>query len=500
MPPVTKKNEATPKTSSAPNGNAAGGATTGTNNGNTPSPGSKSASAPVAGGATTGTNNGNPPTGDAKSTTPPAAGGATTGTNNGNPPSGDSKHAKKPLPPIGKNPHGIPDWRAEQLPFHIESEWIDGEYKYKIVGDASAEPPPLRDSKYLTPEQSIEVYRFMLINRRMEQALEAMYKQSKVIGGLYLSLGQEAASCASAYALDKDDWLGPMIRNQGSMIVKGFKPRDTMMQYMARGTSPTKGRESGSHYGDAKELNVIAPISHLGDSIGVCAGVALGARLQGKNIACLAYVGDGGQSTGPTYEGFNFAAVQKLGVVLFVEHNLWAYSTPVELQFACKDLADRSIGYGVPGVIVDGTDANQVYDATHEAIERARKGEGASLIEAKFMRMKGHAMHDAAQYVPDLVKEYWRRRDCIARFRSYLIGKGWTSEEKMSALEKEVEAFINAERDIAEAAPMPDNFEAELAEVYFPDNIDIPAKYGEVKAQGRTDRKLGESSAVTHYK
>ena len=499
MPPTTKKNEASPKTTPAPANNAAGGATTSNNNGSSKAGGTTTASAPVtpapvAGGATTGSNNGGP-----QSASAPVAGGATTGSNNGNPPD-DKMRKTPPLPPIGKNPHGIPDWRAEQLPFHIESEWVDGEYKYKIVGDASAEPPPLRDSKYLTPEQSIEVYRFMLINRRMEQALEAMYKQSKVIGGLYLSLGQEAASCASAYALSKDDWLGPMIRNQGSMIVKGFKPRDTMMQYMARGTSPTKGRESGSHYGDAKELNVIAPISHLGDSIGVCAGVALGARLQGKNIACLAYVGDGGQSTGPTYEGFNFAAVQKLGVVLFVEHNLWAYSTPVELQFACKDLADRSIGYGVPGVIVDGTDANQVYDATHEAIERAHKGEGASLIEAKFMRMKGHAMHDAAQYVPDQVKEYWRRRDCIARFRTYLIGKGWTSEDKMTALEKEVEALINAERDIAESAPMPDNFEAEMAEVYFPDNIDIPAKYGAVKAQGRTDRKLGESSAVTHYK
>jgi TPP-dependent pyruvate/acetoin dehydrogenase alpha subunit len=272
-----------------------------------------------------------------------------------------------------------------------------------------------------------------------------------VIGGLYLSLGQEAASCASAYALSKDDWLGPMIRNQGSMIVKGFKPSDTMMQYMAKGTSPTKGRESGSHYGDYKVMNVIAPISHLGDSIGVCAGVALGARLQGKNIACLAYVGDGGQSTGPTYEGFNFAAVQKLGVVLLVEHNLWAYSTPVELQFACKDLADRSIGYGVPGVIVDGTDANQV---------------------------------------------------CIARFREYLLGKNWIDEAKMTALEQEVTDFINAERQIAEDAPLPTeaDFGAELAEVYYPSDIDIPAKYGKVAAKHQSNRKLGESSAVTHYK
>jgi pyruvate dehydrogenase E1 component alpha subunit/2-oxoisovalerate dehydrogenase E1 component alpha subunit len=424
-------------------------------------------------------------------------GGATTGSNNGNPPP-----APPALAPIGKNPHGIPDWRAEQLPFHIESDWVDGEYTYTVVGDTTAPVPPLRDSKYLKPEQSIEIYRYMLINRQMEAALEAMYKQSKVIGGLYLSLGQEAASCASAYALGKDDWLGPMIRNQGSMIVKGFRPSDTMMQYMAKGTSPTKGRESGSHYGDSKVMNVIAPISHLGDSIGVCAGVALGARLQGKNIACLAYVGDGGQSTGPTYEGFNFAAVQKLGVVLLVEHNLWAYSTPVELQFACKDLADRSIGYGVPGVIVDGTDANQVYDATYEAVQRAYKGEGATLIEAKFMRMKGHAMHDAAIYVPSPVKEYWKRRDCIARFRAYLLDKGWIDETKMKALEQEVTDYINAERQIAEDAPLPNeaSFEAELAEVYYANDVDIPAKYGEVVAKHQSNRKLGESSAVTHYK
>src|SRR5262249_41886055 len=158
----------------------------------------------------------------------------------------------------------------------------------------------------------------------------------------------------------------PMIRNQGAMLVRGFKPRDTMMQYMAKADSPTHGRESGSHYGDAKEKNVVAPISHLGDSISVLAGIALGARYQGKNIAALTWVGDGGNSTGPVYEGFNFAAVQRLGLILIVEHNLWAYSTPVELQFATRDLANRAIGYGVPGAIVDGTDPNQVYDITYE--------------------------------------------------------------------------------------------------------------------------------------
>jgi TPP-dependent pyruvate/acetoin dehydrogenase alpha subunit len=416
-------------------------------------------------------------------------------------PNGASSKIKQPeQPPISVNPHGIPDWRLEQLPFHIESEWKDGVYGYKVVGDTTSPAPPMRPSKYLTPEQSIEVYRLMLVNRRMEEALENMYKQSKVIGGLYLSLGQEACSVASAYALAEDDWLGPMIRNQGSMIVKGFKPRDTMMQYMGKSDSPTHGRESGSHYGDHKKHNVIAPISHLGDSISVCAGVALGARLQGKNIACLAYIGDGGQSTGPTYEGFNFAAVQRLGVVLVVEHNLWAYSTPVELQFACKDLADRSIGYGVPGVIVDGTDANQVYDASYEAVQRAHRGEGASFIEAKLMRMKGHAMHDAAAYVPGGVREFWRRRDPIQRMEKYLIERKWATEADIRRIDGEVTSFMEKERAIAEASPMPDGSEVS-EEVYAPNDIELPAKYGQVKVrEANKKQELSESSAVTHYK
>lgn len=419
---------------------------------------------------------------------------------NGKPQNSNGSNTSLKQPPPTKNPNGIPDYRLEQLPFHIEGEWKNGNYHYKVVGDTTAPAPPLRPSKYLTREQSIDIYRLMVMNRKMEDSLERMYKQSKVIGGLYLSQGQEATSVASAYALGEDDWLGPMIRNQGSMIVKGFKPRDTMMQYMAKGGSPTRGRESGSHYGDYKKLNVIAPISHLGDSISVCAGVALGARIQGKNIACLAYIGDGGQSTGPTYEGFNFAAVQRLGLVLMVEHNLWAYSTPVELQFACKDLADRSLGYGVPGVIVDGTDANQVFDATHEAVERAYRGEGASMIEAKLMRMKGHAMHDGAIYVPPEVKEYWKRRDPILRMEKYLIERNWLTPEEAKKIQADVDTYMEEERAFAEASPMPDPADAGT-DVYFDNETGIPLKYGEVRVQNaNASAKLAESSATTHYK
>ena len=296
----------------------------------------------------------------------------------------------------------------------------------------------------------------MLLNRRMETALENLYKQGKVVGGVYFGLGQEACSCASAYALHKDEWLGPMIRNQGALLVRGFSPADIMMQYMAKSGSPTKGRDASSHLGDIETRNVVAPISTLGDLIPVLAGVALGARLQGKHIAVMTYIGDGGQSTGVTYEGLNFAAVQNLGLVLIVENNLWGYSTPADMQFRIKDLAERAIAYGIPGVIVDGTDACQVYDACHEACERARRGEGPTLIEAKMMRMKGHAIHDAAEYVPKPLFEYWKKRDPIARLENYLVNrKKWLTPAENEKLIAGVEQQLEADREIAMNSPMP---------------------------------------------
>ena len=326
-----------------------------------------------------------------------------------------------------------------------------------MEGDLSAAPPPIRDSKYLTREQCIAIYRWMLLNRRMEVALENLYKQSLVVGGVYFGLGQEGCSCASAFALRDDDWLAPMIRNQGAMLVRGFASRDIMRQYMAKADSPTFGRDASSHFGDRERRHVCGPISMLGESIGIMAGVCLGARLQGRNIAGLTYIGDGGQSTGVTYESLNFAAVQKLGLVLIVENNLWGYSTPNDMQFRVKDLAERAIGYGIPGLIVDGTDPCQVYDATHEACERARRGEGPTLIEAKMMRMKGHAIHDAAQYVPAKLFDYWRARDPIARFENYLVNvKHWLTANQNRQLIDDVDHELETERDAAVASPMPD--------------------------------------------
>ncbi|HXY49611.1 MAG TPA: thiamine pyrophosphate-dependent dehydrogenase E1 component subunit alpha [Terriglobales bacterium] len=350
----------------------------------------------------------------------------------------------------------ILDYRLEKPHFEVRLVRSGDGMRYLVTGDLSAPAPPIRESKYLSRAQSIDIYRWMLLNRKMEAALENLYKQGQVVGGVYFGLGQEACSCASAYALKPEEWMGPLIRNQGALLVRGFPARDIMMQYMAKAGSPTHGRDASSHFGDIEKRNVVAPISTLGDLIPVLAGVALGARLQGRNIAVMTYIGDGGQSTGVTYEGLNFAAVQDLGLVLFVENNLWGYSTPADMQFRVEDLAERAIAYGIPGVIVDGTDACQVYDAAHEACVRARRGEGPTLIEAKMMRMKGHAIHDAAEYVPRPLLGYWQKRDPIARFENYLVNvKKWLTRAENLKLIEDVDRELEADRELAVSSPMP---------------------------------------------
>ena len=418
-------------------------------------------------------------------------------------PKPSSNGSRRPTPALPQQrTYEIPDHRLEKPDFTVRQVRKGDDVHYEVSGDLSAPVPPIRDSKYLTKQQCIEIYRWMVLNRRMETALENLYKQGKVVGGVYFGLGQEACSCASAYALEKDDWLAPMIRNQGSLLVRGFEPRDMMMQYMAKADSPTKGRDGTSHFGDIYKRNVVSPISMLGDLVPVLAGVALGARLQGKNVAVMTYIGDGGQSTGVTYEGINFAAVQDLGLVLFVESNLWAYSTPSEMQYRVKDLAERAIAYGIPGVIVDGTDACQVYDAAHEAVARAHRGEGPTLIEAKMMRMKGHAIHDAADYVPKPMFEFWRKRDPITRFENYLVNvKKWLSPQEHKALIADVESYLEKEREVAVNSPMPAPETAEGG-VYCEDGChQIKPKYGMPKVRvSKSVATRKKEEAAIHFK
>jgi pyruvate dehydrogenase E1 component alpha subunit/2-oxoisovalerate dehydrogenase E1 component alpha subunit len=193
----------------------------------------------------------------------------------------------------------------------------------------------------LTLEQRLDLYRFMRRNRTLEERLVHLYRQGKVVGGFYRSLGQEATSVGSAFALEKGDVLGPLIRNLGSVLVMGYSAREVLTQHLGRAESPSGGREGNLHFG-RPERGVVSSISMLGALVPVMAGIALAARMQRRRTVAMTYIGDGGTSTGAFHEGLNFAAVQRLPLVVIAENNGWAYSTPFRKQTAATCLADRA--------------------------------------------------------------------------------------------------------------------------------------------------------------
>jgi len=307
----------------------------------------------------------------------------------------------------------------------------------------------------LTREQYLDLYYFMRLNRELEEQMARLFRQNKILGGLYSSLGQEAISVGSAYALGPGDWMAPMIRNIGALLVRGYAPRDVLTQHMARFTSPTQGKDGTSHFGDLHKRHVVAPISMLGDLIPVMTGVAMAGRYLGQKIVAMTWIGDGGTSTGVFHEGLNLAAVQKAPLVLIVENNQWAYSTPVERQVPLENLADRAKAYGIKSAIVDGNDVVAVERTTREAIAHARAGNGPVLIEAKTMRMRGHAQHDSPDYVPKEMFELWKQRDPIARQEKFLSeNKLWDAKIKKE-IDARVAREIEADLEFAENSPFP---------------------------------------------
>jgi TPP-dependent pyruvate/acetoin dehydrogenase alpha subunit len=322
--------------------------------------------------------------------------------------------------------------------------------------------PTRTDTHGLTQEQLLEIDYYLRLTRTLEERLVALFRQAKVIGGLYRSLGQEGESVAAAYALDyaQGDVVQPLIRNIGSILVAGAKPADIIKQYMAKGDGPTRGRELNIHFGHPAKDGFIGQISMLGDMIPVMAGIALAGRMQKKNLVTLAFIGDGGSSTGAFWEGFNFAAVQKLPMVIVVEDNGYAYSTPTVKQTAARTLADKAVAVGCTGVTVDGNDVLAVYGETKRAVERARNGEGVTLLEVKTFRMKGHAEHDNQAYVPKELIEEWQQKDAVARYERLLLDLGVATQEQLDAIQQRVKREIDAATDEADRSPMPDPADA----------------------------------------
>jgi pyruvate dehydrogenase E1 component alpha subunit/2-oxoisovalerate dehydrogenase E1 component alpha subunit len=325
----------------------------------------------------------------------------------------------------------------------------------------------------LSSDQLLEIYYYLRLTRTLEERLVALYRQTKVIGGLFRSLGQEGESVASAYALERGrhkDVLSPLIRNLGSLLVMGARPLEILRQYMAKADSPTRGRELNVHFNDL-EKGYLGQISHLGDMIPVMAGIALSFKLRGEPRVGLVYIGDGGTSTGTFHEGLNLAAVQRLPLVVIGEYNHWAYSTPPEKQFAVKDLAEKAKGYGVPSATVDGNDVFAVYEATRFAVERARRGKGVHFIEVKTYRRKGHAEHDDQHYVPKTDLERWAKdNDPIDRYVQRLLTADLVAEGDLKDIDERVRVEVDQATDACVDEPLPPP-ESALPGVY----VDPPA-------------------------
>jgi len=324
------------------------------------------------------------------------------------------------------------------------------------VPDTRSETPAIPAA--LERPQLLEMYRYLRLTRTLEERLVALYRQSKVIGGVFRSLGQEGESVASAYALERGrhrDILSPLIRNLGSMLVMGAKPIEILRQYMAKAESPTQGRELNVHFNDL-EKGYLGQISHLGDMVPVMAGITLTFKLRGEARVGLVYIGDGATSTGTFHEGLNFAAVQRCPLVVIGEYNHWAYATPPEKQYAVKDLADRAKGYGIHAVTVDGNDVLAVYAAAKHAVERARRGKGVHFVEVKTYRRKGHAEHDDQSYQPPAELEWWaKENDPLDRYARQLLETGWAEELELADLDRNVKDEVDRATDACVNDPLP---------------------------------------------
>ena len=316
--------------------------------------------------------------------------------------------------------------------------------------DSKGEPVESRDKQLL-----LRIFETMVMTRAVEDRMVSMYRSGDLLGSLYTGHWHEAISVGTASALRQDDFLAPIHRDLGAHLWRGLDPAQVMASFMGKATSPTHGRDGTLHYGRL-DLNIYNLPSHIPDNYPVALGFAFAFQYRDQDGVSLAYCGDGSTSEGNFHESLNIAAAMKLPAIFVVENNQYAYSTPVRMQSAVKEYAVKAQAYGMPGVTVDGTDVLAVYDATSEAVARARAGEGPSLIEGVTMRMHGHAEHDPADYVPRELLEEWQKRDPVALFENVLLEHGIIDEEVVSKMREAARQKAIEARKKALADPLPD--------------------------------------------
>ncbi|MFN7923863.1 MAG: thiamine pyrophosphate-dependent dehydrogenase E1 component subunit alpha [Bryobacteraceae bacterium] len=306
------------------------------------------------------------------------------------------------------------------------------------------------------PELSWRFLHFLFLQREVEDRIERkLYRQGKILGGVYVGRGQEAICVGSGLVAEQDDVLFPCHRDLGLYFIRGVHPREVFAQYMGREGGLTRGRDGNMHMGDL-DRKIIAIISAMAASVPVAAGAAMALKARRSRNIVFNYFGDGATSRGDWHEGVNLAAVQKAPVIFICNNNQYAYSTPLEKQMACRDVADRAPGYGIPAEVVDGNDVFAVYHATRRAASHCRAGHGPYLLECKTFRMTGHSAHDAGDYVPKHLWQEWATRDPIGRLEARMIGEDWARREEIDELYARLRREIDDAIAWAEASPYPD--------------------------------------------
>jgi pyruvate dehydrogenase E1 component alpha subunit len=308
----------------------------------------------------------------------------------------------------------------------------------------------------LTTEQKLEIFYWMVLTRTFDEGMVSLWKQGRGLGGTFSERGHEAVSVGSAYALAPEDIIAPMHRDIGAYFLRGLTPRRVFGNLLGKASGVTGGRDANIHGMGDLSLGIVGYISHIPMSMPIALGVAMSLKLRNEARVAMTYVGDGGSTAGLWHETLNMAGLYNAPYVLIVENNQYAYSTHVSQQMPIEDIADRAAGYNIPSEIVDGNDVEAVYQATCVAVERARQGGGPSLIEAKTMRMMGHAIHDGAEYVPRELLAEWEKKDPVARYQAKLLAEKVTDADELNEIRQRAAVEIEDAIEFAEASPLPD--------------------------------------------
>jgi len=314
----------------------------------------------------------------------------------------------------------------------------------------------------------IAMYRLLVLTREFEMRVAKIYTQTGLSGELpHLCVGEEAIGVGSVYALRKDDFVCPSLRGRSVVLAKGASPSVVMAGTFGKATGQSKGKYSGHHMGDL-EIGILAGSLVIGSQYPIAAGAALAFKMNGTDQVCLCFFGDGASNCGNFHESLNLAAILSLPVIFICNNNNYAIDMPVEKSMAIPDIALRAQGYGMPGKTIDGNNVLEVYHTVKEAVERARRGGGPSLIECKTYRLRPHCER-YQESRPQEELAYWQERCPVKTYRVYLKENSVLDDETERMIEKEVAEEINRAVAFAEKSPFPQ--EDELFEDVYANGV-----------------------------